>query len=145
MDKKTLASLSKFILGIILIGSVLVLSGCDSIIKEIGEAFSRPSEREKVEIVLTERQKQILYDSGLSTDYDSLLQSQKSAIIAIEEMLQAVEKKYGMEFAYSGYTDATPLENETLWAYPKGGDPSTDSFSVQRSEKMVKLSILIII
>ncbi|WP_040214966.1 hypothetical protein [Clostridium polynesiense] len=86
-------------------------------------------------ITLNERQKEILSKNDLPTEYNKLNSSQKDAIVAIEEMLQAVEKKYGMEFAYSGYIAENVLEKEQLRAYPASGDKATDSFTVTRIER----------
>ena len=86
------------------------------------------------ELVLNERQKEILEEAGLSTNPEELTYSQKKSIVAIEEMLTAVEKKYNRSFSYDGYVQKGPLEYEHLIAYPSDGDPQTDSFEVRKVE-----------
>ena len=85
-----------------------------------------------IPVTLNERQKEILTNQNLSTDYRELTSSQQKAIVAIEEMLQAVELKYGMAFSYAGYTAGNSIEKETLWAYPVNGDKETEIFTVVR-------------
>lgn len=84
-------------------------------------------------VELNSRQIQILKDQGLPQNYSELSDSQKKAIISIEELLTSIESKYNMEFCYAGYAEASVLESERLIAYPAGGIMSTDSFSVTRS------------
>ena len=69
---------------------------------------------------LTQRQKNILEEQGLSTEVDDLTVIQIKSIIAIEEMLSYLENKYDKSFVYVGY----------------GGhrDPQFDSFDVKRTE-----------
>lgn len=83
-------------------------------------------------ISLTERQVEILAAEGLPGEYEALTWTQKKAIIAIEEMLQAVEQKYGREFAYAGYAAKQRLEPECLRAYPVGGDRKKETFIASR-------------
>ena len=90
--------------------------------------------KSKPEIVLNERQKEILEEVGLPTDAEKLDSSQQEAIIAIDEMLTAVEKKYNRSFSYSGYVEQGPLESEYLMAYPSDGNPRTDSFEVRKTD-----------
>ena len=52
------------------------------------------------EVSLSQRQKDILAEQGLSTEYTELSASQQKAIVAIEEMLVYVEKKYNTSFSY---------------------------------------------
>lgn len=70
---------------------------------------------------LNERQKKILEENKLSTEYEELSYSQKQAIKAIEEMLQVLEEKYDEPFAYESYAAKSVLENEWLVAYPCSG------------------------
>ena len=86
------------------------------------------------ELVLNERQKEILEEVGLPTDVEELEYSQKRAIIAIDEMLTAVEEKYNRSFSYAGYVAPGPLEYEHLIAYPSDGAMSFDSFEVRKVE-----------
>ena len=90
--------------------------------------------KSKPEIVLNERQKEILEEVGLPTDAEELDSSQQEAIIAVDEMLTAVEKKYNRSFSYSGYVEQGPLESEYLMAYPSDGNPRTDSFEVRKTD-----------
>lgn len=84
-------------------------------------------------VTLTERQKNILSENGLPTEYNELTYSQKSAIVAIEEMLCAMETKYGISFEYAGYIPGGILEKEQLIAYPSTGDSEDDIFTVTRT------------
>ena len=90
--------------------------------------------KSKPELVLNERQKEILEEVGLPTEAEKLDSSQQEAIIAIDEMLTAVEKKYNRSFSYSGYVEQGPLESEHLIAYPSEGNPRTDSFEVRKKD-----------
>ena len=90
------------------------------------------SNRNKVE--LNARQKAILETEGLATDYEKLSSSQQKSIIAIEELLNLVEKKYNKKFCYAGYISGGDMECETLIAYPEGGDKELDQFKVERNE-----------
>lgn len=85
------------------------------------------------QVVLNERQLEILAAEGLPTDYSELTHRQRAAIAVIEEMLTAVESKYGMAFVYVSYYDGEILDNEQLTVYPKNGNPETDTFTVTRS------------
>ena len=62
-----------------------------------------PSNTES-KVFLTQRQKDILTEQGLSTEYTELSASQQKAIVAIEEMLSYAEKKYKTSFSYAGYS-----------------------------------------
>ena len=86
------------------------------------------------EVVLSERQLQILELEGLPTVYEELSPAEQKAITAIEEMMTAMEQKYGVEFDYVGYYDGGMLDSEELTLCPSGGDPDTDAFSVEREE-----------
>ena len=90
--------------------------------------------KSKPELVLNERQKEILEEVGLPTEAEKLDSSQQEAIIAIDEMLTAVEKKYNRSFSYSGYVGQGLLESEHLMAYPSDGNPRTDSFEVRKTD-----------
>ena len=67
---------------------------------------------------LTDRQKQILEQMELPTDYEQLNYTQQHAIKRIEMMLRYLEEKYEMEFSYAGYVPAGAMESEHLTAYP---------------------------
>lgn len=118
----------KFDLRIIAIITILMMGICGCTINNTKSPNNIDSK-----VTLNERQKSILAEEGLPTDYEELNRTQKAAIVAIEEMLEAIETKYGMEFCYAGYIQANVLESETLIAYPAGGTASIDSFSITRS------------
>lgn len=86
-------------------------------------------------VVLTERQIRILEQEGLPTDYEQLDSRQQRAICAIEEMMAAVEEKYGVAFGYISYSDGGGREAEMLTLYPQNGDRDTDVFTVTREEE----------
>ncbi len=89
--------------------------------------------KEASNVTLTERQQAILLDQGLPTVYDKLTERQKLSITDIEEMLQAVETKYGTDFVYVNYTAEKELESGILTAYPAAGNQKRDMFTVERS------------
>ena len=53
-------------------------------------------------VVLNQRQKDILAEQGLPTDYEKLTTAQKGAISAIERMLSYLEETHNEEFTFSG-------------------------------------------
>lgn len=67
---------------------------------------------------LNERQKKILEQMELPTEYEELNYKQQHAIRRIEIMLRYLEYKYNMEFSYAGYVPAGLMESEHLTAYP---------------------------
>lgn len=83
------------------------------------------------EIILTDRQRQILQEMGLPEDYESLTDSQKSAITIIERALTYLEDFYGEEFLYVGYV-AGGLDGQYLTAYAKD-DPERKPITVDIS------------
>lgn len=73
--------------------------------------------------MLSERQIEILKSKGLPTEYDQLTGGQKSAILAIEDMMLYLDKKYPNEvFRYSGYVEGMLLEKEHLFVDCKYGE-----------------------
>lgn len=88
----------------------------------------------KSEVSLSQRQKDILAEQGLSTEYNELSASQQRAIVAIEDMLCYAEKKYSTSFSYAGYSAASPLEKEHMRAFPTSGDKETDSFTITKTD-----------
>lgn len=88
----------------------------------------------KSEVTLNERQKTILTELGLTTEYNDLKLSQQKAIVSIEEMLQYADDKYKISFSYAGYTPASVLEEESMCAYPLNGDKETDCFTIIKRE-----------
>ncbi len=86
------------------------------------------------EVTLSERQKEILTEQGLPTEYEALAPHQQRAIVAIEEMLSYAEEKYDMAFSYAGYTEKGPMEKEHMRAYPTSGHMEVDSFTITKTE-----------
>lgn len=122
---------------ILIIGMITLLGtgvgGCSIKENTSTEQAKETEEKQTIKnLVLTERQKKILQEEGLSTNVEELTYSQKSSIIAIEEMLVAVEEKYDRSFSYTGYIAPGIMEEEELHAYPSDGDPEKDVFSVTR-------------
>ena len=68
--------------------------------------------------ILNDRQKLILEQEGLPTDFNSLTESQQYAIKRIDELLTYLENKYNETFHYVGYASKSALEDEWLKAYP---------------------------
>ena len=127
----------KIVKKIMIIGTVLIIGImiCSCGMKKNNSDESKDiTLKSKPEIVLNERQKEILEEVGLPTDAEKLDGSQQEAIIAIDEMLTAVEKKYNRSFSYSGYVEQGLLESEHLMAYPSDGNPRTDSFEVRKTD-----------
>ena len=120
-----------------IIGTVLIIGigvcGC-GMKKNNSNESKNITLKSKPELVLNERQKEILEEVGLPTDAEKLDSSQQEAIIAIDEMLTAIEKKYNTSFSYAGYVATGPLEHEHLIAYPSDGSPRRDSFEVRRTD-----------
>lgn len=77
---------------------------------------------EEAGVELTQRQKDLLEQLGLPTEYDELTDSQKNAVSSIEDMLTYLEDKYEQSFSYLSYAAAGVLEEEHLEAYPSQGD-----------------------
>lgn len=103
--------MKKKILLIICLLMAFALVGCGLSVKSPTEAV------QKEPYMLNERQKEILQKSGLSTDYSQLNMTQKSAIEAIEDMLEYLEKKYPEDtFTYNGYVSGANMEREHLLA-----------------------------
>ena len=102
--------------------------------KDNGDSNKKTTGEKIAELVLNERQKEILEEVGLPTNVEKLDYMQKKAIIAIDEMLTAMEKKYNRSFSYSGYVADGPLETEHLIAYPSDGDPEYDGFEVKKKD-----------
>lgn len=86
------------------------------------------------EVSLNQRQKEILTEQGLSTEYTELSVSQQKAIVAIEEMLIYAETKYNTSFSYAGYSAQSSLEKEHMRAFPTSGDKETDSFTITKTD-----------
>lgn len=85
-------------------------------------------------VTLNDRQKSILSEQGLSTDYNELTYTQKESIIEIEKMLVYAEKKYNTLFSYAGYVRESSLEKAHMSAYPTNGDKEYDCFTITKTE-----------
>ena len=92
----------KIVKKIMIIGMVLIIGigvcGCG--MKKNNNESKNITLKSKPELVLNERQKEILEEVGLPTDAEKLDSSQQEAIIAIDEMLTEIEKKYNTSFCY---------------------------------------------
>ena len=108
-----------YLVGIMLL--CLLLSGCKPSENIDAATETEKPEAMEVSIVLNERQKAILEEEGLPTDYNSLTLTQKNAIVSIEDMLQYLENKYDMEFGYYGYVQSGWMDREHLIAIPPEG------------------------
>lgn len=95
----------------------------------MGNIFKRKSK-------LNERQLEILRSKDLPTEWKQLTTIQRQSIVAIEEMLEYVEKKYKKPFCYAGYRRRNPLfmDEESLLCYAQGDDPDIDCFTVKREK-----------
>ena len=105
------------------IAAVISLAACGS-----GKEQNRP--QEKAEVLLNDRQREILKGAGLPADFEALTPTQQRAILAIEDMLGYLEEKYDDAFAYAGYIEKNALEAEQLIAYRVGSDREFDCFTV---------------
>ncbi|WP_294189816.1 hypothetical protein [uncultured Clostridium sp.] len=131
-----------FVISIILI-SIIGLCSCtlkeknnDSKVEEINNNTETKEKKYNLEdVVLNERQKEILTERDLSTNYEELNYTQKRAIVAIEEALVYLENKYNTSFEYAGYIPPSPLDKEKVIAAPKNGVHSRDSFDVIKTEE----------
>ncbi len=103
----------------ILIALLIILSGCTIRISDKLDT-TKPAKPDKTTVTLNARQKEILREKDLPTDYDELTYTQKKAIVSMEEMLQYADEKYNDTFCYEGYVAKGPLEEEHMYAYPKG-------------------------
>lgn len=123
---------------LIIIGIIIIfgIGACGCNMKKNDSGGRKRSEmgNKVAELVLNERQKEILEEVGLPTDVEELTYMQKRDIIAIDEMLTAMEEKYNRSFSYAGYVAPGLLEYEHLIAYPSDGARSFDSFEVRKVE-----------
>lgn len=115
------------------------LTSCLNIGKEKTKNHSNyedtSNEGEK-DMELTSRQLEILKQENLPTDYNELNDSQKKAIVAIEELFSYLDNKYEDEFVFIGYRPETSLDKETLIVQPKGAT-ETENFSVFRIDGII--------
>lgn len=92
---------------------IICLVGC-------GEKIKTEHSQKNSQVELTSRQKKILKEAGLSTNYDDLLSSQRIAIKRIEELYKYLDSEYDEEFIYEGYIAPNSLQDEQLIVYPQG-------------------------
>ena len=100
------------------------------------EKEKEPVPGKETKVVLNERQRELLTEEALPTDFEALPDPQQEALVAIEKMLCFLEEKYGREFSYCGYLAGGVLENEQLIACEKGGDRDYDTFTVTAAENI---------
>lgn len=114
--------------GFIFICSVIMLfTGCMGI-KTDDNALET-----ETEVILNDRQVGILKEEGLPTSYEDLNISQKNAIVAIEDMLQYLDKKYEIRFLYGGsYTPSVGVETDSITAFAEGDNDSSNIITVYR-------------
>lgn len=125
MSIRALAALLALIL-------LMGVCGCTMNPNEIVPDVNKETQAPENKVVLTERQKKILADEGLPQEYSELTTRQQKSITDIEQMLQAVESKYGKTFLYINYTAEKELESGELTAYPENGNAAIDAFTVKR-------------
>ncbi len=113
----------RFLIIFLVIILMIGVSGCNM------NSLNLP-ENKNDEVVLNDRQKSILAENGLSTNYEELLPSQKLAIVAIEKMLVYAEEKYNMSFSYAGYILPSALDKEQTIAFPTDGDKESECFTI---------------
>lgn len=92
---------------------IICLVGC-------GVKIKTEHSQKNSQLELTSRQKKILKEAGLSTNYDDLLSSQRIAIKRIEELYKYLDSEYDEEFIYEGYIAPNSLQDEQLLVYPQG-------------------------
>lgn len=115
----------------------VIMAGCGGNPADSGQPATEENTTQSVQqdeesVELTERQKEILTEIGLPTDYAELSDREKSAIVAIEDMLTYLENKYNEPFIYIGYVEGRDLEQEHLTAFPENGSMN-DEVTVYRT------------
>ncbi len=101
----------------IILGVTTLITGC------IPKIDLDQEKEEEVEIVLTERQKEILSNEGLPTEYDELSIVEASNITYIEEMYTYLDEKYPeIKFNFHGYINGSNLDKQTLVVSPEDAD-----------------------
>ncbi len=96
----------------------MCLTACGTISEKYADVSKINSSYTSIVSDLSDRQKQILEQMELPTEYEELNYKQQHAIKRIETMLCYLEDKYSMEFSYAGYVPAGVMESEHLTAYP---------------------------
>lgn len=128
---------------LIIIGIVIIIGtgvcGCSMKRNDSNVEKKNGESKEISELVLNERQKEILEELRWSTDVEELDYFEKKAIIEIDKMLTAMEEKYNRSFSFIDYNGeglgmGGLWEDERLIAYPSDGARSIDSFEVRKVE-----------
>lgn len=104
---------------ICLMAFVLLLCGC-GITPSGSTATDKTDIIESEEITVPElnsRQIQICEEMGLPAQYEKLEPHQQKTIMRIEELLKYLDEKYGTTFIYTGYAQASVVDDEWLTAY----------------------------
>lgn len=114
----------------ILIGIISLMIGACGCKMQNSEVQSKA----EMDVTLNQRQKDILREQGLSTEYTNLSISQQKAIVSIEKMLCYADKKYRKSFSYAGYVAQNPLETEHMYAFPTEGDKEMECFTITKTE-----------
>lgn len=109
--------LKRFFISALCMVGFLLFCGCNAETTKYEDQFNSTQNAGEFSS-LTDRQKQILEQMELPTDYELLDYTQQRAIKRIEIMLRYLEEKYGAEFSYAGYVPAGVMESEHLTAYP---------------------------
>lgn len=133
MDNNRLKKIISICFGVITF--ITIIGGCG--MNKRNSMSGSQSETEE-ELVLNERQKQILIEQNVTPDVNEMNLYQKKCIIAIEEMLVSVEEKYNTKLCYIGYIPKQAnVSYETVYAYPEGGDPDWDFFEIKRKDGVI--------
>ena len=128
---------------LIIIGIVIIIGtgvcGCSMKRNDSNVENKNEESKEISELVLNERQKEILEELRWSTDVEELDYFEKKAIIEIDNMLTAMEEKYNRSFSFIDYNGeglgmGGLWEDECMIAYPSDGAQSIDSFEVRKVE-----------
>ena len=123
--------MKKILSTILIFAMVLSLSGCVKYLKPEKEKEEKIEEQ----VVLNERQKELLRELELPEEYDELNDSQKDGIVMIEKAFVYLEDKYPQKLEYDGYvaggidgqyvtvkvTDSCPEEIVTVQIYKNNG------------------------
>lgn len=94
------------------------------------------SSKGEKDMELTSRQIEILKQENLPTNYSELNDSQKKAIVAIEELFLYLDDKYEDDFVFIGYRPEAALDKEALIVQPKGAT-AAENFSVFREDGVI--------
>ncbi len=112
---------------IFLITLFLMIGACGCTMSNINN-----SNENQGEVVLNERQREILIQQELPTEYNELTSSQKKIIVTIEEMLVYAENKYAISVKYISYTAKSWSDAEHVTMCTT--DDSNHVFSVTKTQ-----------